>query len=257
MQSKSIAIIGADGMLGSDLVHYLGKRFSITPITKESYNTYLNKSFNVIINANGNSKRFWANKNVLEDFRLSTESVYSSLFDFQYKRYIYISSSDVYENHTNTDSTKETEQVNSNELSCYGFHKYLSELIIMKYAMNYIILRSSLILGRNLKKGPIYDIVHDQPLFISRESKIQMITTLAISDIINLFIQRNIFRTILNIGGEGTVNFSSIDKAFNRKIAYAAKTELQTYEMNVDKLKEIFPLKTSREYLREYLTYLK
>ena len=145
MKSKRIAIIGANGMLGSDLVAYLSKHFSVTAITKENYTSFVNKDFDIVINANGNSKRFWANEHILEDFTLSTVSVYKSLFDFEYKVYIYISSSDVYPDHTNKKSTKEDQPIFSSALSPYGFHKYLSELIVQTNVKKYLILRCSFI----------------------------------------------------------------------------------------------------------------
>src|SRR3989344_8416138 len=116
-------------MLGSDLIRYLGEGFNITSINKENYQTFIGKSFDIVINANGNSKRFWANQNPQDDFLTSTISVYKSIFDFSSDIYIHISSPDVYENHTSTRSTNEAQKINAENLSTYGFHKYLSEQI--------------------------------------------------------------------------------------------------------------------------------
>ncbi len=98
--NNSIGILGANGNLGSDLARFLGDKFNVSSITKENYNDTRGKVFDVLVNANGNSRRFWANQNVLGDFSASTVSVYNSLFDFGFKKYIYISSSDVYEDHS-------------------------------------------------------------------------------------------------------------------------------------------------------------
>src|SRR5258708_8916717 len=123
---KTLAIIGGDGMVGSDLIKYLNSDFSVTSITKKNYSEFISKSFDVLVNANGNSKRFWANKNVLEDFNLSTVSVYKSIFDFRYTIYIYISSSDVYKNHSSPLTTVES-IIYGEGLSAYGLHKYLRD----------------------------------------------------------------------------------------------------------------------------------
>ncbi len=151
---KTLAVIGGNGMLGLDLVKYLSSYFSVTSISKENHSQFTNKSFDVLVNANGNSKRFWAIKNPLEDFAASTVSVYKSLFDFKFKTYVYISSSDVYIDHSNSDSTSEDQIQDSGKLSAYGLHKYLSEKIIKNHCKSYIFLIVSMYLGQTLKKDP-------------------------------------------------------------------------------------------------------
>ena len=65
---KTIGILGGTGMLGSDLVTILKKYFKVVPITKLNYSKCVGKSFDILINANGNSRRYWANQNPVEDF---------------------------------------------------------------------------------------------------------------------------------------------------------------------------------------------
>lgn len=250
---KTLAVIGGDGMVGSDLVNSLSSNFSVTPITKENYSKFINKSFDICINANGNSKRFLANKNVLEDFNASTVSVYKSIFDFKYSTYIYISSSDIYKDHSSPLTTSEFKLFNSEELSSYGLHKYLSEIIVKNNCPNYMILRLSMVLGENLKKGPIFDVINKKSLLISPSSRLQMITTKELSNLIKLLLSQDKTNTIVNVGGKGTVDFKNIQNYFSIPITFSRETEKQVYEMNVDKLNKLFPLKTSEEYLREFL----
>lgn len=238
-------------MLGSDLVTYLSKSYEVTGISKENYSKHVGTSFDVVINANGNSKRFWANEHPYEDFIASTESVYKSIFDFPTKLYIYISSSDVYPNHAN--APFEDARIESKKLSSYGFHKFLSEIIVRRLTKNYLILRSSMMLGRKLKKGPFFDIVHHQPLFISKKSKLQLITTKAISEIIDLLITNNIKNEIFNMGGKGVLAFENVHTYFKTTVHFQKNTQLQRYEVNTKKLGKMYPLKTSEEYLKDYL----
>src|SRR3989344_4455202 len=197
-------------MLGSDLIRYLGEGFNITSINKENYQTFIGKSFDIVVNANGNSKRFWANQNPQDDFLASTVSVYKSIFDFPSDIYIYISSPDVYENHTSPEFTKEDEETNPTNLYAYGFHKYLAELMVKKYKQKFIILRCAMILGTNLKKGPFYDVLNNIPLFISSQSKLQLITPNVIGEIIETLLQKSAINKTINIGGLGTFPFSKI-----------------------------------------------
>ena len=58
------------------------------------------------------------------------------------------------------------------------------QIIIKKYSKKFLILRPSTILGTNLKKGPVYDILQGNPLFITTNSSLQIITTFTIAKII-------------------------------------------------------------------------
>lgn len=256
MRSEKIAIIGANGMLGSDLVTYLHPYFTITAVTRENYDSFLRSNFDIVINANGNSRRFWANNNILEDFTLSTTSVYKSIFDFTYDQYIYISTSDVYPNHISSRYTKETQQIETEKLSPYGLHKYLSEMIVKNHSKNYLILRSSMMLGSKLKKGPVYDILQKKPLFIAKESTLQMITTKEIAQCIYFLIKKKIKDKTFNIGGKGVVSFTDIKKFVALPVSFSKNAEKQEYEMNVSKLHSLYPLKASKAYLQEFLDHL-
>ena len=253
---KKLAIIGSDGMLGSDLVEHLRRSYSITPISKDNYSQYIHKKFDVVLNANGNSKRFWANKNPQDDFFVSTVSVFKSIFDFPCDIYIYISSPDVYENHTAPKYTKENQKIDPKNLSMYGFHKYLAEIIVKKHKDKFIILRSSMILGKNLKKGPFYDIAHDKPIFIALESCLQLITTLGIAQVIKALLEQSVVKETINVGGKGSFSFKNLSKYIDRKTQVSPNAETQAYEMNIEKLNNFYKkLKTTQEYLQEFLSF--
>ena len=254
-KSKTVAIIGSGGMLGSDLVAFLSESFQVTGIKRENYDRNIGKRFDIVINANGNSKRFWANEYPLEDFKLSTESVYRSVFDFSCGLYIYISSSDVYLRHDLPKFTREEQKINSARLSAYGFNKYLAEQIIKHYCPRYIILRSAMILGRHLKKGPFFDVQNKQKLYISRESRLQLITTQKIAGVIRqlLILKKN--NAVYNLGGAGAFPMSKLTDYFSG-VNFREDAETQVYDMNVRKLKKIYPLKTSEEYLQDYVKLL-
>ena len=72
---KTLAVIGGSGTLGSDLVQYFSTKFVVISINRGNYRDQIGKLFDVVINANGNSKRFWANQNPVEDFFASSASV--------------------------------------------------------------------------------------------------------------------------------------------------------------------------------------
>ena len=227
---KSIAVIGSQGMVGSDLVRYFKRNFQkVTGIDRKNYDQYREHHFDVVINANGNSKKYWANEHILADFVASTVSVYNSLFDFPCNTYIYISSSDVYENHSSNKSTHESEIINPKNLTPYGLHKYLSECIIQNVKTDYIILRSSTILGTTPKKGPLFDMLHKSRLYITDKSRYQMITTQELAKIIHFLLNHNITKKIFNIGGRGVVALSEIMRYIKQPVVFPKDGETQIF----------------------------
>lgn len=249
---KTLAIIGSRGMVGSDLIRYLKPYFGrITSIDRKNYDRHKGKRFDIVINANGNSNKVWAKENVLSDFAASTASVYASLFDFPCRTYIYVSSADVYPNHTGTDTTSESGNIGVGKLSSYGFHKYLGECIVKNFTRNHIILRCPMILGTNLKKGPIYDILHDSRLFVSLDSAFQMITTHELAQIIYFLLAENITKEVFNVGGRGTLILKKIAEYLGKSVTFPKDVETAQYEINVSKLDKIYHLKTSSEYLQD------
>jgi len=84
----TIGIIGANGFIGSTLVKTMKLQHSVTSIIRENYKSHKNDEFDIIINANGNSHKYWGNLNHLEDFDKSVMSVYKTLYDFKYKKYV-------------------------------------------------------------------------------------------------------------------------------------------------------------------------
>lgn len=253
MSKAKLFIVGGNGVLGADLVSNLSSTFKVESINRDNYNSFAGEKCDVLINANGNSKRFWANKNRIEDFKASTLSVYNTLIDFKFNKYIYISSSDVYFDHGNPNFAKEELEVKSELLSPYGLHKYLSECIIKNSLSDYVILRSSLILGDNMRKGPIYDLLNNKPLFISSNSRLQMITTSEIANIVKSLIEKKVSNEVFNMGGIGAVDFGKMEEIAGKYAVISSGAEKQVYEMNVKKLLSIFRIKTSIEYLTEYM----
>jgi dTDP-4-dehydrorhamnose reductase len=249
----TLAVLGANGTLGADLVDFLGVHYAMTGITRENYDEHRGTSFDVFVNANGNSRRFWAIEHPLEDFEASTLSVYKSLFDFKFKKYIYISSSDVYNDHANPAHTKEDAAIDPLALSSYGLNKFLAELAVKHQAKSWVVLRSSMILGGHLKKGPFYDILNSRPLFITLDSRLQMITTRAIADVVAAVAGKSVNREVFNMGGKGTFAFKDLGRYFEQSVAIDPKAETQTYEMNVEKLADVISLKTSEEYLKDFI----
>ena len=163
-----IGIIGAKGLVGSAIFNRLKDEHYVVAITRQSYPRHIGAEYDVLINANGNSRKYWANQNPLEDYDLSVSSVMSSLFDFKYKKYIFISSIDAEEPRGH-----------------YGFNKRIAEDLVKQYADKWQIVRLCSVIGKNMNKGPVYDIKHGNPVYLTSGSTLQLITDTEMAEEIN------------------------------------------------------------------------
>ncbi len=251
---RTVGILGGNGMLGSDLVKFLGKDFATTAIDKENYGAHRGAAFDVLINANGNSRRFWANENPAEDFELSTVSVMRSFFDFHYKTYVYISSPDVYENPASPATALEHTPCDIRKLSPYGFHKRLGEELVTHYADNFLILRPAALLGTRLNKGIVYDITDENELYVTLDSRVQFITTDTVADIIKTLLEKKIRREVFNAGGVGTITPADVGVLAEKPVRVRDDAKLQQYEMSTEKIRGLYgALRTSQEYVKVFL----
>ena len=165
-----IAIIGANGFLGSKIVEVLNRsdKYEVIEITRENYSYYCkiyqDIFFDILINANGNSNKYWANTNPEGDYERSVQSVIDSIKDFRYMKYVYISSIDA-------------------ERPCcfYGKHKHLAESYV-KRCFDWLIIRPCLIIGKTMKKGKVFDILNNKKIYVTKDSRYHLITDVDIAE---------------------------------------------------------------------------
>lgn len=163
-----IAVIGSSGLVGKALFDRLREMHNIVPVGRGNYILHVGETFDVVINADGNSHKYWANENPREDFDASVYSVMNSLFDFKYKKYIFVSSIDAEEPRGH-----------------YGFNKRIAEDLVKQYADNWQIVRLCSVIGQKMKKGPVYDILHNNPIYLTSGSTLQLISVGAVAHIVN------------------------------------------------------------------------
>ena len=248
---KKVFILGGRGFIGSELATYFKDfNFDVFSITRYNYKKFVNKKCSLFVNANGNSRKYFASKYPTDDFNLNINGTMNSIFDFKYDKYILLSSIDVYGNFINKISTKEKTLIDKNDLSNYGFTKKISEELVQKYCNKYLILRLGGVLGKNLRKNPIFDISNNKKLFVHPRSKFSFIS---IFDIFNFILKtQNISNEIFNISGQGTIKISDIIDYFNYKKNISNKLPTYNYLINIQKAKKKFSLKKSSYYFKEY-----
>ena len=130
-------VLGAKGFLGVEIVNFLkAKNYKVLSVTSKNYRSLKGATSKILINSNGNTYRFKANKNPQWDFKKSFLSVCNSVNDFEYELYIYISTVDVYDVKNNIRNNSEKRQIKILKLDTYAFHKWLAERYVERNTKN-------------------------------------------------------------------------------------------------------------------------
>lgn len=151
------ALIGYTGFVGSNLL--LQREFTDLYNSK-NINTIEGKEYDEIWCAGVQAVKWWANQNPLEDLK-AIDSLLNNLRSVRAKRFILISTVDVFANPVNVD---ETTEINTEKNHAYGIHRRKMELEILNLFENCTIVRLPGLYGSGLKKNLIYDLMTQQNL---------------------------------------------------------------------------------------------
>ena len=228
-----IGIIGALGFIGKSIALTLKKDFEIIEITKSNYRSHVGEEFDVLINANGNSTKFLANRYPERDFKASVTTVVNSLYDFTFDKYIYISSIDV-------------EKANIGNV--YGSNRYLAEQVVSKYINNWVIVRCCAVIGKDARKGIVNDIMTDQEVYLTPDSKLQLITASEVASQVEkcLYAKRN---EIIRLYSKTNISVKVIAGILKKELHINKDAKKVIYDYRVKDNE----LKTSIQYLKEII----
>jgi len=115
---------------------------------------------------------------------------------------------------------------------------------------NSLILRLSNIIGENLNKGIVYDILNNNKLFVNNASFFNIITLEEIWNIIDYFM-KNFYCGIINVGASESICVKDIAKLLNKKPIYG--NEEKKIFVDVNMIKSFYPIKTSFQYIEDYI----
>ena len=231
----TIGIIGADGFIGKHLVKTFSKSYSVVKINRENYQSYHRAKFDILINANGNSKKHWANNHPAEDYKASVESVYNSTRDFRFSKYIFLSSRDA-----------ENDKIHK----IYGYNKFIAERLVQKYCRNYSIVRLPAVIGRDSKKGIVHDIWHGNTIYLTKQSTLVLMPARVIAEqLLSLFDELEEFErfypslgiTVEQIGGilEKDIMFEKDMPLLNHEL-YECISSSRRFKSSAEYLKNIY-----------------
>ncbi|MBI4903228.1 MAG: NAD-dependent epimerase/dehydratase family protein [Acidobacteria bacterium] len=237
-----IFLIGGRGLVGSAFARVCeasGRSFQI--LDRNTYPNFIGQSCELLINANGNSRKPLAVQQPLADFDASVRSVRASLADFRFERYIHLSSCDVYPDCSSPATTSEKEAPGITMQSPYGFHKYLAEQCVIHACAaqqkSWLIFRLGGFVGQGLKKNAIFDILHGGPLWLDPASELQFLNTEDCARIVLSLPDAGVANDTFNLCGSGTIALRDAIAHTGRQIAVNPGSPLVRYDVAISKLR--------------------
>jgi nucleoside-diphosphate-sugar epimerase len=232
-----IFILGGDGFVGSAYARLLAKRrIEHRVINKKNYDEYRGAACDVLINANGNSKKFLSNSDPLLDFDMSVRSVAVSLTAFSAHRYVLLSTGDVYPDSTSPASTHEDQLIDIALLSRYGQHKFLAEQLVRGAHKNHLIVRMGGFVGPGLRKNAVFDMINGNPVWLSAESRLQFISTDRAAALVWRLVEQDVQGEVVNLGARGVVHLAELHRRTKSNSEFKPDAPLIRYELDLTKL---------------------
>ena len=235
-----IFILGGEGYVGqayARLMVALGKPFAV--ITRSNYQDFVGKSCELLINANGNSKKFLADRDPVWDFDASVASVVRSIENFKAQRYVLLSSGDVYPEQSCPDVTREDLELDTRRMSRYGLHKRMAETMALSVHPRALVMRMGGFVGPGMKKNAVFDMLNDQKVWLHPDSELQFISTDAAAMLVWSLIDRGVEGEIVNLGATGTVRIGTLHKRIGSRAPYADDPRKVRFELSTEKLRNL------------------
>lgn len=255
-----IFIIGGKGLTGSAVVRHLQERNEAYEIIqRENKEEFFGKSCDFLIFANGNALKHKANKEPSFDFHASVYSVAEYIHNINHKKFIHISTVDVYDRKFDEKFTDENICINSDLLEPYSYHKLLAENYIRHYSKDYLIFRLPGLVGEGMKKNPAYDFISNQKkVAISPDSELNFIHTRLVAESIFKIIDLGMRNEIFNLASKNSIKIGSIRNIIGYDTDYTddANRNIQKYKINTEKIQKHVELTTSEEAIKEYFESL-
>ncbi len=248
-----IIVLGAQGFVGAAVLSALRQLDTCLGVDLDNYAACKGQPCDVLVNVNGNSKKFLADEDPAREFELSVLSVVRSLQDFPAKKHVLISTVDVYTAFADPADTAEVVALDPARQSRYGFHKWLAEQYVRTTCADWLITRLGGMVGPGMKKSPVFDLVHDVPLRVHLDSQFQYIHTHEVGRIVCELLQRGATHEIFNVCGSGVIALRAIRDLLGKTGQEQSALPRQFYEVNNAKLRALTHVPATRDSVLRFL----
>ena len=199
-----IAVIGANGFVGKNLVKILKTKHKIIKISRKTKFTSFNKDFDLFIHSANSSKKYEASRFPLRDFKNSVKLTKKIINHFGNKKIILISTISA-----------------SNEKNIYSKNRKLCENLILKKNKNNIIFRLSVLLNFNSKRGILYDLIKGKKIYLDKNVLINPLTIQEVAKYILMNLKSK--QRVHEIGSIDKFKLSYIKNILGSKSKFGAK----------------------------------
>jgi nucleoside-diphosphate-sugar epimerase len=249
-----ILIIGGEGFVGSAFSRYCQRQgIDHAIVGRHNYDQFVGQRCEILINANGNSKKLRAREHPLLEFEESVRSVRASLVHFPADYYVYLSTCDVYPDCSSPGMTSEERRLDVTSQSPYGFHKYLAEQCVRHAGGHWLILRLGGLVGPGLKKNAIFDILQGGPLWLDPGSELQYLATDDAARIAFELIDRGEDRQVFNVCGKGLIQLTEVIKAAGRSVTGQPGSPRVRYDVAIEKLERLMAVPETQQTLINFV----
>jgi len=248
-----ILVLGSRGFVGSAICSYL-KEISepFVGIDVHNYSEYVGAECSFFINANGNSSKRLADMDPVDDFERNVKTTLRALTDFSFESYLHISSIDVYNDTAHPARNTEDAVIDHTTLSPYGFDKWLAERVVERHAAQYVIFRLGGMFGPNMRKGPAFDVLNEQPLWVSPESEYLFLDTALVAEYMWRLRQQS--GCIFNLVATAPLSLRRFAEISGKAVREVKNDVKMCYHVNNAKARRFTPIPSSEECVRRVLS---
>ena len=240
----------------SGLGHYFYESFGgigfDRTISSSKFESFRSEGADVIIHCAFNSAREINSKNL---FQYISDNVFltKKLIKIPHKKFIYISSIDVYPKDNKKHA--EDEVIDINQVSgIYAITKLMSESIVQNHSSNFLILRCSSLLGHDVRENSLIKIIKEKnpTVTLSVESVLNFVLHKNILEFINKAIKKDL-KGIYNLVSSRNITSPQIAELLGKKVSFGTYT-YNVGDVDNKKASKMLPgfKKTSSAVIKEF-----
>lgn len=250
----NVLITGTQSGLGKYLSNTIGNTISYNrDASNADFEEYKARGVDTIIHCAFNSSK-QVNSDNLNSYIKDNVFLTKKLSKIPHKKFVFISTVDVYPKDNKYHSEKELIDIDSTK-GIYEITKLISESLIQNLCSNYLILRCAALLGKNSKKNSLIKIIKENhpTLTLSADSSLNYILHKDVLKFIRIAIEKNL-QGIYNLASSKNITLSQVAKALKKQVHFGN----YTYNVgNIDNTKvvTVYPAfkKTSQEVITTFI----
>jgi nucleoside-diphosphate-sugar epimerase len=236
-----VFVIGGGGFVGSAYIRLFDRLgIECASINRANYAEHVGRNCDVLINANGNSQKYLAERDPKTEFDASVRTVVHSLEDFRAGIYVFLSTGDVYVSQERPEVTREELVLDPRQMSRYGLHKFMAESFVRALHPNWLIIRMGGFVGPGLRKNAIFDMLNDKPVWLDLNSELQFISTDHAAEIVWTLVNKGIRNDTLNLAAKGVMRLGNIYQRLGLKSTLDLAVKKVRFEISTENLERLY-----------------